>query len=365
MQRSSRSGRKRRAGAKITGGVDLSVADYVRLDGFDVTNTGSGFGVAVQGYYSTGHGHGVQIANNYIHDVNDHAIYAANVNDLLVENNEIYNNYHDGVIVTGVNKNSTNVIIRGNDIHHNGQDGVHPEGFNFIIENNRIGDQYETDQHQDGIEVYGPNDGLIIRNNLVWDTTQNIYLSAEWSYIRNVQVLGNVVWNQNVGGDGHKGLMLCPSSAGDITNLRVEGNTLGYNAINLITDAYAAKPDYYINGLTLRNNIFYMCTVSISVHNPAVIDNNIHYFPGNWNLISYNGGNYSSLASLRATYPGLMPNSMEIDPLLVDGPARDFHLMPASAAIDAGVAVANLTTDPDGNARPLGSAFDIGAYEKR
>ena len=50
------------------------------------------------------------------------------------------------------------------------------------------------------------------------------------------------------------------------------------------------------------------------------------------------------------------------DPLLVNGAAHDFHLGAGSAAIDAGKTT-NAARDTDGNPRPNGAAFDIGAYE--
>jgi hypothetical protein len=43
--------------------------------------------------------------------------------------------------------------------------------------------------------------------------------------------------------------------------------------------------------------------------------------------------------------------------------STDFHLASSSAAIDAGTAVSFVTYDFDYNARPAGSAYDIGAYE--
>ena len=49
-------------------------------------------------------------------------------------------------------------------------------------------------------------------------------------------------------------------------------------------------------------------------------------------------------------------------PAFVNLTARDYHLTAASAAIDRGVN-AGVTTDMDGNPRPVGIGYDIGAYE--
>ncbi|MBN1676270.1 MAG: right-handed parallel beta-helix repeat-containing protein [Kiritimatiellae bacterium] len=51
------------------------------------------------------------------------------------------------------------------------------------------------------------------------------------------------------------------------------------------------------------------------------------------------------------------------DPLFVNREAADYHLTAGSPAVDAGVAVARVTVDKDGIARPQGAAPDIGAYE--
>ncbi len=54
--------------------------------------------------------------------------------------------------------------------------------------------------------------------------------------------------------------------------------------------------------------------------------------------------------------------SVVADPRLVAGATFDFHLMAGSPAIGAGVAT-SAVTDFDGNARPQGAAWDIGAYQ--
>ena len=50
------------------------------------------------------------------------------------------------------------------------------------------------------------------------------------------------------------------------------------------------------------------------------------------------------------------------NPNFVDPANGDYHIVPPSAAIDAGTD-AGVYTDLDGNVRPSGSGFDIGAYE--
>ena len=59
--------------------------------------------------------------------------------------------------------------------------------------------------------------------------------------------------------------------------------------------------------------------------------------------------------------PSFLTASVTGDPKLANPSSADFHLMTGSAAIGAGVMIP-ATTDFDGNARPQGSAWDIGAY---
>jgi hypothetical protein len=54
---------------------------------------------------------------------------------------------------------------------------------------------------------------------------------------------------------------------------------------------------------------------------------------------------------------------MLTDPKFVDAASRNFRLQSGSGAIDAGVALSNVTTDISGTARPQGSSYDIGAFE--
>ena len=51
--------------------------------------------------------------------------------------------------------------------------------------------------------------------------------------------------------------------------------------------------------------------------------------------------------------------------LFVNAAAGDYHLIPTAAAINAGTSSFAPSTDLDGNPRPIGAGYDIGAYEFR
>ena len=60
-----------------------------------------------------------------------------------------------------------------------------------------------------------------------------------------------------------------------------------------------------------------------------------------------------------------MSNNLDsANPLFVNANANDFHLQSGSPAINAGFNLAGIVTkDIEGATRPVGSAWDIGAYE--
>jgi hypothetical protein len=52
------------------------------------------------------------------------------------------------------------------------------------------------------------------------------------------------------------------------------------------------------------------------------------------------------------------------DPLFVNAAARILSLQSGSGAVDTGATLASVTTDIIGTTRPVGAAYDIGAYER-
>ncbi len=82
------------------------------------------------------------------------------------------------------------------------------------------------------------------------------------------------------------------------------------------------------------------------------------YFSGDTSAI----GGANDLLFGAGAAPSFLSGAIAGDPMLVAPASHDFHLEPGSPAIDRGVPTA-ATTDFDGNARPQGAAYDVGAYE--
>ena len=103
------------------------------------------------------------------------------------------------------------------------------------------------------------------------------------------------------------------------------------------------------SALTLTNTIIAGHTVGITNTNPAASTVTADHTLFNGNGIDYGSGVSST-------------NEVSGDPAFVNPFAWDYHLTPSSAAIDVGVD-AGVINDIDGDPRPLGAGYDIGADE--
>lgn len=183
--------------------------------------------------------------------------------------------------------------------------------------------------------------GLMLENDK--NGVNGIYLISDW-----------VVRNNVFGGIGSSAAFLGKTNGG-IPNMLFENNTF----TSAVTDGVRAY--FGVNAVgtggstTLRNNIFVgFGASSYGASQGSTID-------ADYNLI------YDSSVPV-VTGPhdivGLDPKFVNFDPLRGEDelPLNDWRLQPDSPAIDNGVA-RSYTSDLDGNTRPTGLGFDIGAYE--
>ncbi len=254
----------------------------------------------------------------------------------------------------------------GGTVGHQGADGVDVEANNIKVIGNNIHDigRYCTDEPYglDGILI-GAKDTVTVAQNRVHDIGryapgeggcspatsyyQNVDHGVYVDGSSNVTIVNNLLYNNKRGWSIH----VYPDT---VTNLNVSNNTFAFPNPYRVGQIILASN---ISGAVIANNVFYQPTTagirfSQGALSNVTISKNITY--GGSAL--YN--ETSSSAGL--TLSGNMDNK---DPLLVDPAGLDFHIKASSPAIDAGTVPTGVLTDFDGNNRPQGATYDIGAYE--
>src|ERR1019366_1414967 len=138
-----------------------------------------------------------------------------------------------------------------------------------------------------------------------------------------------------------------------ITNNTFQGANPAQNGL-IVLWGEIANPN---TNITIQNNIFYgsrnYAIGAIQAYEAGtLIDHNIVY------------GSPSGVIDTSAVIGTLTltNNRINTDPMFVGLTTDDFHLQAGSPAIDTGASVM-VAADFDGNPRPLGAAFDLGAYE--
>jgi parallel beta-helix repeat protein len=366
--------------------------DHIRLEGLEIRNNDTGWGVLVEheegnaGNASTN----IELVDLEVHHTGGEAIQIrGNAHHVLIQDCVV----HDGDEYSGIDiyqwggGRPHHVTVSGcTAFNYPGFAGIASEqADNLLIENN------VTTDSSLGIDI-GSGDANVIRNNLVHDcdtgialssnedsqvynnTIHDIYDEAIYSYYWSAHLeaharnrwYNNTVFNAGFGiyesnvrheagpssdheyynnlfyNIGTHGTYRRPFYFRGTTGLRFYDNTLylndGYDAIELLLGAVNAD---------LRNNI-----ISTSgAASPIVIDGSST--PGT--AVDYNCYHNRSGGSAG---PGA--HSIAGDPRFTP----DFHLQPDSPCIDAGVDLStHHTTDKDGVPRPQGTGWDMGAYE--
>jgi len=311
--------------------------NYIIVNGFEIRNS-KGNGILVKGDYN-------QITNNIIHDCGvtnkSDSISLEGGSSNLIENNDIYNSGGNGIYI----ENRSTDGASGN-AHYN------------TITNNKV----HNNLYGSGIAVI-PN--TLMTQNVFIETTikfNKVYANSQRGiYLRKqngARIFSNLIYD-NLG----TGLELGWQSSGDGTNnsdSNIVNNTIVYNleGIRNLTDIY----------ITLKNNIIsYNTNYQLYYGNnmfPYMSNNNLYYTDNEF-IISLNDGNelYSILDDFSSRYK-VESNSIQAIPYFYNISQDDYRLSQASMCIDSGETLSSIyEKDIRDITRPLGNAWDIGAYE--
>lgn len=304
-------------------------ANYVTVDGFDVSSRVGGNGIFGNGV------HHVEVLNNTAHDSGESGIGFIWSEFIRIEGNESYGNawkgWYSGISVwefRNITGDTTTpgprLIIRNNVSHDNvTKDGLHSDGNGIIID----------DFHNEQNEGY-PN------------------------YTFPTLVEGNLVYS-----NGGKGIAVHFSDGVTVIN-----NTAYHNNVDLKNDGtYRGELSNQLGSNNVWANNIAVADPSINPSNTAIgfyspDNNNVKWF----NNLTFNGTTGQPSMNLDGGNPALTAangNRLGVNPQFVNPASDDFNIRSGSPAIDAGNgSYVRATTDNDGGPRVIGTV-DIGAFE--
>ena len=347
------------------------VANYINIQGFDITDTDYDSWIEGWGIYLKG-------------------------SNCLIEDNYIYYCTHGGITLThnlGQPTQSSNCVVRNNRFYRNGQLGVEVNGRNHLIEGNEV---WRTIQHHpdwpnppswvdaDGMRFFGS--GHVFRMNYIHDITYNDPENVN-PHIDCFQSWGSDTYEaaQNVTFERNRCQILEPPLSStsatqgwmvhDGANLILRNNIVqAYNMVNLINSSgFKIANNTFVGqvlfpGGTGSNGILLYNSPYMTVKNNIFVD--LDNLPIRWfddqsrvGLDTDFNDVFRSDGPMPTGTPS--PNDLwDVDPLLEYAGSGDFHLSPASPCINRGTNLISLVPDDyEGNVRPNGSTYDIGAYE--
>jgi parallel beta-helix repeat protein len=304
--------------------------------------------------------------------------YFQSSHDNVYKNNNIHNYVNRGVWTMQGTKNA---LIANNTIHDirngNGQDnaGVDADGagtpvYNTTITGNSI---YNCDGR--GIEFENGWYGIAEKNTIhdIGLSTLGAF-SAGIHFINYGPTIANAEYrNQNTNGIarnniiyniGQGGIVLRASPGNKVYNNTIYNITGTYGSFGLLSDStfYSINEDIR-NNIMAESGAYLFYASSGGSYTGMTINNNQYYSSTKSNVIYWGPNNAAYTIAGFQSATGYDTNSRSGSPAFNNTAGFDFSLQATSPAIDAGATLTAVPTDITGTARPVGPAYDIGAYE--
>ena len=310
--------------------IFITYSSYIVIDGLRSFN-------ATRGAVRVDESPRVTIRNSVFGNNTKWGIFTDFSDDLLIEGNECYGSEQEHGIY--VSNSGDRPVVRGNRVHDNIASGI----------------QLNADASMGGD---GLITGAVIEDNVIYNNGANGGGAINLDGVQDSIVRNNLLYNNrgtgivNYQGDGAAG----PKGM-EILNNTVDQAATGRYAMLIWS---AAGPN------KVRNNILYHPSTSRGSIN-YLTATDILNTDSDYNVITRitpnDGGTLYTLAEWQAQGHELHSITAAPAALFVNSVAADYHLAAASPAIDRGQALPNVLDDIEGHARPVGAAWDLGAYE--
>ena len=313
--------------------INIENADYIIIDGF-ITNNAPGNGNGIRVVSSDN----CIVRNNRCDNNAERGIFTAFTDDILIENNVCTNSIDEHGIY--VSNSSDRPIIRYNECYGNNNIGIHLNG-----DLSAGGDGIISDA-----QVYG---------NIIYDN--NLAAGINMDGVQNPIIYNNLIYNNH----SAQGIALFQQDGAIVTS----GAKIFNNTIIVPSDGRWGI--LVKNGANVNTKIYNNIIINQHAWRGCITVESTNQFTSDYNILndkmSASGdGSSISLAAWQAL--GFDNNSLIADALtsiFTNPVSNDYQLITNSQAIDAGTNLVNsiVNVDLNGNTRPSGTGYDIGAYE--
>ena len=351
--------------------VDISGTSYMKIENLEITSdNGAHFREGING--TGGPVEHVVLKDLYIHHLDEGAVDLGDVYDLQVSNCVMtYCGFGCLMGPEGTQGGWRNVTIDGCTLSYSGhyyQGGPgpgpydRPDGFGIEPSDGPIEIKNTLCEHNrgDGLDSKSANTYIhecIVANN----SCDGVKLWQGGSKVENTLIYGT--------GDGVGG---ASPWAGIVTDSETAGDRFEFINVTVHDNpSREAYPVYFQYDSSANIEVLMRNTVIANGFGPVYFgdsvnltcDHNIFYRAGEEQQVYVNGREYTA-AEFEAGALG--EGNLSRDPMFSSpawGQTGDYHLQAGSPAIDAGSSQGAPAIDLDGNVRPAGGGYDIGAYE--
>ena len=313
--------------------VNIENADYIVIDGIianDALINGNGIRLVLSD--------NCVVRNCSCDNNQERGIFTGFTDDILIENNICTNSIDEHGIY--VSNSSDRPIIRFNECYGNNAIGIHMNG-----DLSAGGDGIISDA-----EVYG---------NIIYDN--NLAAGINMDGVEDPIVYNNLIYNNH----SAQGIALFQQDGAIVTSgAKIYNNTI-------IVPSDGRWGILMTNGANVNTEVYNNIIINQHAWRGCITVESISQLTSDYNIVNdkmsdSGDGSTISLASWQAL--GLDTNSQLGDPLdmiFTDPVNDDYHLIETSQAVDTGTNMVNgiVVDDLEGNLRPVGTAYDIGAYE--
>jgi hypothetical protein len=261
--------------------------------------------------------------------------------NIVFQNNYMTNFYKIGVVIAN---NSKNVLIDRNRFN------------NTLMDLNAY--SIYVDGGQQDLPITSTVSNVVISNNLIWGTHNGIGFTSEFTggSIDNITIVNNII---NITGSVSQYCITNFNDPAHQYDVTIKYNTLYKNGAGY--PIFIRATSTYIHRFIIANNIFITggatnyqlyCSYLDSTETDFLRVDNLYYHTSKTSNTYFNDGTNKFEAS-----------AVRTNPLFVSLGTYNYHLNSTSPAIDAGSLTYTISYDYDGNPRPYGMGYDIGAYE--